>query len=387
MSNAPGRYTSNPLLTGAWQISDWNAGQSSILRWSPKQVKWNSVDQTLDFTLDKASKGSGAGRPFVSGEVQSISSAYEGTWSWTAKAPDLVSGSIFGLFTFQADWATDDWLEFDFEFFGKDGSDHDGDGDIDIWAVRLNIHMENSLGEHVTLEEQRGSIIIPLGFDATETYATYSVKVTTSGATFFVNGEAVGTFTGADMPDGTWTVGDSKMKSFVNLWAVDPSFEGWAGKWTYPGMPMVGKLAAAEYTAPDGTVTLIGGTGASAGTTTPANAIKGPAGGGIVIGTFGSDAYEALGGDYDFQFRTKPFGSDTIYNFDPLAANPDGTLNAEHDVITISKAMAGVTGFAGLYRKITDVNGDAVLKIADGSTITFEGLKKADLSYDDFVLV
>jgi hypothetical protein len=149
----------------------------------------------------------------------------------------------------------------------------------------------------------------------------------------------------------------------------------------------VGKFAAAEYTTPDGTKTLIGGTGAAGGTATPANAIKGPAGGGVVVGTSGSDAYEALGGDYDFQFRNKPFGADTIYNFDPLASNPDGTVNGEHDIITISKAMAGVTGFSQLYRKITDVNGDAVLKIADGSTITFDGFKKADLGYNDFTLV
>jgi hypothetical protein len=97
---APGRYTSDPLLRGAWQVSDWNAGQSSILRWSPKHVKCNSTDQTLDFTLDKATKGAESGRAYVSGEVQSIASAHEGTWSWTARAPDLVSGSIFGLFTF-----------------------------------------------------------------------------------------------------------------------------------------------------------------------------------------------------------------------------------------------------------------------------------------------
>jgi hypothetical protein len=230
-SAAPGRYTSDPLLRGAWQVSDWNAGQSSILRWSPKQVRWNSTDQTLDFTLDRATKGAGAGRPYVSGEVQSIAPAYEGTWSWTARAPDLVSGSIFGLFTFQADWDTDDWLEFDFEFLGRDGSDRDGDGDVDIYAVPLNVHMENAAGEHVTLEEQQNSIIVPLSFDATETYATYSVKVTEAGATFFIDGQPVSltlnladgttqtttTVTGAHMPGDIWTVGDSKMKSFVNL--------------------------------------------------------------------------------------------------------------------------------------------------------------------------
>ena len=52
----------------------------------------------------------------------------------------------------------------------------------------------------------------------------------------------------------------------------------------------------------------------------------------------------------------------------------------------ISKALAGVSQFSTLNRNISDVNGDAVLRFADGSTLAFEGLKKTDLSYYDFQL-
>ena len=395
----PGRYTSDPLLTGAWQVSDWNAGQSSIVRWSPKQVKWDSANQTLDFTLDKSAKGAGAGRPFVSGEVQSKFSAYEGTWSWTAMAPDLVSGSIFGLFTFQADWSTDKWLEFDFEFLGKDGTDRDGDGDIDIWAVRLNIHMENAAGQHVTLEDKVGSVIIPLGFDATETYATYSVNVTKDGATFLINGQTVSykladgttvsTFTCTHMPDGTWTVGETQMKSFINLWAVDPSLEGWAGKWTYPGKPLVGKVAAAEYTAADGTKMLLGGTGGGTVQEPTPTVAAGGTGNDQIADVFQrSDVLKGGGGQDTFLFvqtaaamtRGGTSEKDVILDFNPV-------VGAEKDVLHVSKALAGVSNFSGLYRKIADKDGDAVLSFADGSTLRFDGLLKADLSYDDFVLV
>jgi serralysin len=240
------RYTSNPLTTGAWQVSEWNAGQSSILRWSPSNVTWNDATDTLDFTLDKAPKGSR--RPYVSGEVQSVESASTGTWSWTVQAPELTSGSIFGLFTYRADHFADPWLEFDFEFLGKNAGYFDAGPTIDLFKVRLNIHMETASGEHVTLEEANGGpIIVELGFDATEGQHTYAVTVTETEAIFFVDGREVGRYDASDMPENTWITGE--MKSFVNLWAVDtsPEMEAWAGKWAHPGTPLVGKVSAVGY--------------------------------------------------------------------------------------------------------------------------------------------
>jgi serralysin len=383
------RYTSNPLTTGAWQVSDWNAGQSSILRWSPANVTWNDVTDTLDFRLDKAPNGSR--RPYVSGEVQSVDSASTGTWSWTAQAPELTSGTIFGLFTYKADHFADPWLEYDFEFLGKDGGDWDRDGDIDINVVRLNIHMETASGQHVTLEEANGGpVIVDLGFDATEGQHTYAVTVTATSATFTVDGRVVAAFDAADMPHGTWTSGE--MKSFVNLWCVDtqPEMEAWAGKWTYPGKALVAKVAAVGYAAPGEEMTLIGGPPPK-----PPVTVQGTSTSDELRDVLQrSDVLEGAGGADRFLFVSPGLNAsgqtgttrggtaekDIIWDFDPLAG-------AEHDVVVISKALAGTGQFSTLYRNIKDLEGDAVLRFADGSTLRFEGLKKADLTYDDFQIV
>ena len=37
------RYDTNPLATGAWQVSTWDAGQSSILKWSGTNWRTNST--------------------------------------------------------------------------------------------------------------------------------------------------------------------------------------------------------------------------------------------------------------------------------------------------------------------------------------------------------
>ena len=101
-----------------------------------------------------------------------------------------------------------------------------------------------------------------------------------------------------------------------------------------------------------------------------------------------SDVFEGAGGQDRFLFvpgttiktRSGTAEKDIIWDFDPIAGSG-------HDVAVISKTLAGVSQFSTLYRNISDVNGDAVLRFADGSTLAFEGLKKADLSYDDFQLV
>ena len=399
------RFTSNPLPSGGWKVSDWNAGQSSLLRWSPGNVTWNTTTETLDLTLAAAGKGSR--RPFVSGEMQSNLVASTGTWSWTAQAPDLTSGSIFGLFTYKVDHFADPWIEFDFEFLGIDAGryrdpttgqltvdpdgDVDGDGDVDIFQVRLNVHMETGTGQHVTLEDahdgngdgvQGDPIVIDLGFDATEGQHTYAVTVTASTATFTVDGRTVGSFSGSDMPQGTWTTGD--MTCFVNLWCVDSTFESWAGKWAYPGTPLVGRVSGVSYAAPGGEPVLIGGPPPK-----PLITVQGTSASEDLRDVLRqSDVIEGAGGQDRFLFVTSPTAAtrggaaekDVIWDFNPLAG-------ADHDVVVISKTLAGVSQFSALYRNIKDVDGDAVLRFADGSTLRFDGLTKADLSYDDFALV
>ncbi|MBB3713933.1 Ca2+-binding RTX toxin-like protein, partial [Limimaricola variabilis] len=144
------------------------------------------------------------------------------------------------------DHFNDPWIEFDFEFLGRDGGDFDGDGDIDIHHVRLNIYMQAASGEVVTLEQSNGwaPVIVDLGFDATEVSHTYEMVVTGSEAIFVVDGTVIGRFDSSDMLYGTWTAGE--MKGFANLWCVDPSLEVWAGEWKYSGQPIRGTLSAME---------------------------------------------------------------------------------------------------------------------------------------------
>ncbi|HEX2554088.1 MAG TPA: glycoside hydrolase family 16 protein [Microvirga sp.] len=96
-------------------------------------------------------------------------------------------------------------------------------------------------------------------------------------------------------------------------------------------------------------------------------------------GTAGNDVFWGGAGADRFTFAAGMGGRDVILDFDPTLAG---------EVVEISKALAGVKGFSALYRNIQDdpASGDAVLKFAGGS-ITFADVSKAQLGYDDFVLV
>lgn len=179
----------------------------------------------MNLTLNAAPAGST--RPYNGGEVQSNEVATTGTWTWVAQAPKMQDGAVFGMFTYKADWQNQPWVEFDFEFVGQDTT-----------KVQLNIHMENSSGQHISLDQALGHpIIIDLGFDASMAKHTYEVSVTTSGATFYIDGKIVGQYGPQDMPGGVWQLGP--MKSFVDLWSVPSGQSSWAGTWNYNGTPLV----------------------------------------------------------------------------------------------------------------------------------------------------
>uniref|UniRef100_UPI00396CE63E family 16 glycosylhydrolase n=1 Tax=Paracoccus sp. TaxID=267 RepID=UPI00396CE63E len=214
-----------------WLMSEWPAGQSSILQWSPDNVRV-AADGGIELVLGRAPAGSD--HPYQAGEVQSAQEATTGTWGWTVQAPEMAPGAVFGLFTYKSDWENQPWVEFDFEFVGADTT-----------RVQLNIHMLNAAGEHVTLD-QHGlkPVFIDLGFDASEGVHTYEVTVTEEKGVFYIDGKVVGEFTGANMPGGVWSIGP--MKSYINLWSVQPEQEIWAGVWTDPGEPLVARILGAE---------------------------------------------------------------------------------------------------------------------------------------------
>ena len=102
------------------------------------------------------------------------------------------------------------------------------------------------------------------------------------------------------------------------------------------------------------------------------------AGNDTLEGLKGNDTMAGGSGADTFLYRIGPSGHDVILDFDPLGG----------DVVRITKALAGQKNFSGLYRMIKDdAAGDAVLKLADGGSITFDGVRKAQLAYDDFFIV
>jgi Ca2+-binding RTX toxin-like protein len=290
-----------PATTESWLVSDWAAGQSTIMEWSPENVV-EQADGSVTFTLAAAPAGSAYA--YFGGEVQSCEAASLGTWTWTAQAPQMVDGAVFGMFTYRADHFNDPWIEFDFEFVGANTT-----------QVRLNIHMETATGEHVTLEDANGApVIVHLGFDASQGLHTYEITVTGTEAIFLVDGQIVGRFGAADIPYGTWTTGD--MKGFTNLWCVDPSLESWAG--TYGGEALTATVTAID---------VLPGDLGDFGPVLIDPSINGDAGDNILIGTDGDDTLNGRAGNDDL---TGGAGNDTLMGGD---GNDILNLDAGSDVL------------------------------------------------------
>lgn len=272
-----------------WRMSDWTAGQTPNMNWEDQNVRKTATGVT-ELVLNAAPAGSS--RPFNGAEVQSNEVATTGTWSWTAQAPKMVDGAVFGMFTYRADWQTQPWVEFDFEFVGEDTT-----------KVQLDIHMEDASGRHISLVEAKGGpVIVDLGFDASQGMNTYDVTVAASSATFRVNGKIVGVYGAADMPGGIWKIGPQK--SYVDLWCAVGQ-DSWTGKWAYDGNPLVAKVQGADVRDGDlsGLVPLI--TGNNAANVLVGNSgdnhINGQAGNDTLTGSSGNDTL--LGGEGNDKLR------------------------------------------------------------------------------------
>ncbi|APG48914.1 family 16 glycosylhydrolase [Phaeobacter porticola] len=264
-----------------WLVSTWNAGQSSDTKWSADNVQINDHGAVeLHLTSDN-----GVGdRSFIGGEMQSEAAHETGSWSWTAQAPEMQDGTVFGMFLFQEDYQNDRWLEFDFEFVGANTS-----------QVQLSIHMETDDGSRVRLADgPAGTLVVDLGFDAAKGMHVYEIELTGTSAIFRVDGQVLAELSGADMPGGLWYSG--AVKSFADLWAVSEKQAGWAGSPDPDAPPLVAVIEdvslpgqsvpqiphfARELTGTDQAEDLFGGDGA--------DLIHGGAGADQLVGNLGAD--------------------------------------------------------------------------------------------------
>lgn len=280
--------------TEEWIVSDYPATQTSRLRWSPENVIWHT-DGSFDLVLQPSAPGSA--RPYTSGEVATVQTATTGTWEWTLQAPDMVDGSVLGMFLFQADPQTPR-IEYDFELVGADQTE-----------IELNIHMQTADGRIVSLAG--GPRTVDLGFDGADGQHTYTVEVTGASATFLADGRELATLTAADMTDGAWRVGD--MRAYVDLWPVSPGGqEYWAGPWVYPGAPMVAKVKE---------MGLVSGGGPGV---PPLTGLIGDALANLLTGTIGDDLMDGKGGN---DTLNAGMGADTLIG----GAGDDSLAGGEGD--------------------------------------------------------
>ncbi len=221
-----------------WLVSTWNAGQSVDTKWSAENVVINS-DGAVELHL--TSDNDAGERTFSGGEIQSEAAHETGVWSWTAQAPDMQDGTVFGMFLFQEDYQNDRWLEFDFEFVGADTT-----------QVQLSIHMEAEDGSRIRLADgPAGTQVIDLGFDASEGMHTYEIELTGSSAIFRVDGVILAEYSAADMPGQVWYSGP--VKSFADLWAVSEKQSAWAGTPDPDAPPLVAVIEEVKLPGDDGT--------------------------------------------------------------------------------------------------------------------------------------
>lgn len=218
------------MTIDSWLISDWPAGQSEIMRWSPQNVV-QAEDGTVTLSLEPDPQSQGSSRTmYRGGEVQSVAVASTGTWTFDVQAPDMVDGAVFGLFLYRADWQNDPWREYDIEFVGSDTT-----------QVQLNIHFQTEDGTRVSLDQARGGVVtVDLGFDASKSVNTYAIEVQPEHVVFRVNDRILGRFGPEDMPRNTWDPG--MLKAFVDLWAAAPGQADWTGDWVYPGTPLTARI-------------------------------------------------------------------------------------------------------------------------------------------------
>ncbi|WP_052763972.1 family 16 glycosylhydrolase [Microvirga massiliensis] len=373
-------FTGNYLDTSRWGMKYWWGGRSLSTngekqyfadRSTPVVKKYPNLDP-FKIVADPSEPGDGIltitanpspdtgltdGLPYVSGMINTYGT-FSQTYGYFEIRAQVPSGQglwpAFWLLPQSGNWPPEiDVLE----LLGKDPT-----------TYYVGAHWSGTNGAHEF--ETTG---IQTGIDLSQDFHTYGALWTPETITFYLDGQKVGSMAtpqGMDEPmyllaglavGGSWGGDPDRTTSFPAEFKID-YIKAWALD------PLAGYMPTLKGTS--GKDTLIGTAGA--------DVIFGFEGNDILEGAGGNDILAGGAGADIFRYRTGGSGHDIILDFEPTSG----------DVIQLSKAAAGVKNFATLYRNILDnADGDAVLKLADGGTITFAGVSKAQLTYDDFVFI
>jgi endo-1,3-1,4-beta-glycanase ExoK len=214
---------------GRWFVGDgWTNGPHQNCTWSAKNFRVSGG--ALELILSKNGEGhpppekASEARDYSCAELQTRHSYGYGTYEFRASAaaaPGLVSA--FFTYVGPTPQAQNPHDEIDFEFLGKDKH-----------AVQLN-YFGAAQGQH--------EYMAPLGFDASETMASYAFEWLPNSIRWFIDGKLV--HEAKAEPDKPFPKTPSKI--FLSLWASDTS-EEWLGKFVYPGKPLVARFEWVAFT-------------------------------------------------------------------------------------------------------------------------------------------
>ena len=210
----------------------------------------------------------------------------------------------------------------------------DGSGGIKITRGSVNIAPAGVTGEAVNL-----GLSNPTVADLADT-----IKVSVTGAPlgWFISG-------GTQNPDGSWTIE-----------TADPSAATITTATNFVGAAVLG--VAETWTNADGTV----------GMATASDNVEAYAAASPIFAWSGNDNLTGSSGHDTFVF-SQPIGNDVVHSFD-----------VSSDTIDLI-GYSGFTTFVDVQAHTADdTNGNAVIKLADGQTITLDGVHTADLTSTNF---
>jgi len=154
---------------------------------------------------------------------------------------------------------------------------------------------------------------------------------------------------GTNLGNGTWTVQTNDLGALTIMTAA-----------AYAGAVVLG--VTESWANADG----------STGTASVSDNVEAYAPGSPIFAWSGNDTLTGAGANDLFIFA-QPIGNDAIYNF-----------NVATDKIDLT-GFAGIASFGDIAAHIADANGDAVITLGAGETITLHGVDAASLTAGDFV--
>ncbi len=187
-----------------WYKSDgWTNGDIFYCGWRADHIGF--ANDTMTLTLDNTPcPGGCSGKPYASGEYQSLSSYGYGKFETRMKAAKG-SGVVSAFFIYNGN----PWHEIDVEILGKN-----------TWQLQTN-YFTDGVGGH--------EAVIDLGFDASEAFHNYAIVWEPGSIKWYVDDVLVHQETGGRGPLPT-----APGKIMANLWP-GTGVDSWLGPFSYTG--------------------------------------------------------------------------------------------------------------------------------------------------------